>query len=167
MPLFSFLINFGYLLFFRLCHLIGLSKPVPYANAVQLILTLKIVGLAFEIHDSYKRKLKLRHLKDDETKLDEINQVKLEIELLSVKQNLNFMDLFCYSYCYIGVLTGPYFKFKTHRDWIESKFGSKIDAFLYSFKRGRAVPLFIIGFLILSKFISFNVSYTFIQVLIS
>lgn len=44
-PIFSFLWCFGYLLFFRLTHLFGLPKPIAYANAVQLILTLKVIHL--------------------------------------------------------------------------------------------------------------------------
>ena len=38
----SFIWCFGYLLFFRLTYLFGLPKPVAYANAIQLILTLKV-----------------------------------------------------------------------------------------------------------------------------
>ena len=42
LPIFSFITTFGYLLFFRTTEYFGLPKPVPYANAIQLILTLKV-----------------------------------------------------------------------------------------------------------------------------
>ena len=41
-PIFSFVWCFGYLLFFWTTHLFGLPKPLPYANAVQLVMTLKV-----------------------------------------------------------------------------------------------------------------------------
>ena len=38
----SFVWCFGYILFFRTTHYLGLPKVVPHANAVQLLLTLKV-----------------------------------------------------------------------------------------------------------------------------
>lgn len=38
----SFVFTFCYLAFFRLCHTIGLPKPNPHSNAVQLLLTLRV-----------------------------------------------------------------------------------------------------------------------------
>ncbi len=39
----SFLWCFGYLLFFRLTHYFSIPRPVAHANAVQLLLTLKVL----------------------------------------------------------------------------------------------------------------------------
>ena len=41
----SFIWCFGYLLFFRLTHLFSLPTPVAYANAIQLVLTLKVISI--------------------------------------------------------------------------------------------------------------------------
>ena len=46
--LLAFFFAFGFLAFFRCATWFGLDKPRPLANAVQLILTLKIVAMAFE-----------------------------------------------------------------------------------------------------------------------
>lgn len=43
MPYISFIWCFSYLLFFRMTNYFGLPKPLAYANAVQLILTLKVL----------------------------------------------------------------------------------------------------------------------------
>merc|ERR1712013_384084 len=45
---------FTYLMFFRLSARFGLPSPPPHTNAVIMILTLKLIGLAFEVHDSEK-----------------------------------------------------------------------------------------------------------------
>lgn len=45
----SFAWGFGYIAFFRTCHFIGFSRPVPYANAIQLLLTLKVCLLLHKI----------------------------------------------------------------------------------------------------------------------
>lgn len=134
---FSFIWSFGYLLFFRLTYVFGLSQPVAYANAVQLILTLKTVGLAFEIHDSYIR-LKRSYAKEKSTNKNEkdLESLKLEIEFTSVDPKLSFLEIMCYFYCYIGILTGPYFKFRTYKDWLSFKNGNNIDSISKIAERG-------------------------------
>ena len=48
----TFLWCFSYLTFFRVSARLGLPEPPAHTNAIILILTLKLVGLAFEVHDS-------------------------------------------------------------------------------------------------------------------
>lgn len=67
----------------------GIPYPPPHTNLVQMILTLKLVGLAFEVHRSY------RDLSDKTNMYDIIDP--------------NFVDIFHYSFNYIGVLTGKLF----------------------------------------------------------
>ena len=152
-----------------------MPKPLPYANAVQLVMTLKLVGLAFEIHDSYKRKLKLSKPAEEpaaapaksstteqtvET-LSEMEKLKLEVEFCSIEPKPKFYEMILYSYCYVGILTGPYFKYRTYKDWLvnssSSKDSLKIDTLNFLINRGKAAPFIIIGFLILSKLVSFKV----------
>jgi lysophospholipid acyltransferase 7 len=134
---FSSIWSFGYLLFFRLTYKFGLPQPVAYANAVQLILTLKTVGLAFEIHDSYVR-LKKSYAKENSIKnnTNDLELLKLEIEFFSLDPKLSFLEIMCYFYCYIGILTGPYFKFRTYKDWLNFKNGKNIDSISKIAKRG-------------------------------
>jgi len=93
----SFTLTFAYLAFFRCSEWFGLPKFVPYANAVQLIMTLRVnywlcfilifliakrnlkcVGLAFEISDKYKSG---EHLPP-------------------------VVDQFCYCFNFLGIFTG-------------------------------------------------------------
>ena len=77
--------------------------------------------------------------------LNEVNNLKLHIECSLIKKKPTWCvwfrvlirnslknsvhsryDVFAYSYCYIGILTGPYFKYRTYKDWIEMKYGNKV-----------------------------------------
>jgi hypothetical protein len=155
-----------------------------------------MVGLAFEVHDTYNRKkkqLKLNEKINESLKSSlsennpaaaaatsdnsnaktsnsrsmeklsedtgELSKLKLEIEFLSLDPpRPNIFQVFLYAYCYIGLLTGPYFKYRTYHDWlVDNKHSSVIDSIHFLIKRGRIAPFIIIGFLVLSKFFSFQV----------
>ena len=86
-----------YLLFFRTVHLFGLPTPPGHTNMIQMILTLKIIGLAFE-RDTVLTKLRDADKKDDK----QIELTAAESDL----QNISVIDMFHYCFNYIGLLTG-------------------------------------------------------------
>ncbi|XP_072351132.1 lysophospholipid acyltransferase 7-like, partial [Scyliorhinus torazame] len=86
--------TFSYLLFFRLQNLVQFPVPTPFANAVQLLLTLKMVSLAAELQRAY------------------VDSVSRQVEqaapsrrrlILSLMPGLK--DMIFYSYCYLGIMT--------------------------------------------------------------
>ena len=83
------------------------------------------------------------------------------MEFYSIDPKPKFIETILYSYFYVGILTGPYFKYRTYRDWLQlsAKESSRVDSFKFIFQRGKAAPLIVIGFLILSKFVSFKVKF--------
>ncbi|CAG9863117.1 unnamed protein product [Phyllotreta striolata] len=103
----SFTFSFLYLLFFRSTAYFGIPYPPSHTNLVQMMLTLKLVGLAFEVNTHFESKKK----KDEAIKTEEQH---LEDETLHF--DLSFADVFCYAFNYCGVLTGPYFRYRTFRD---------------------------------------------------
>lgn len=136
-----------------------------------------MVGLAFEVHDSYMRKrrvLKLNEqiseslkkldpniaeLENKNGKLtDELSKLKLEMEFVSLETRPSLVQMLLYTYCYIGLLTGPYFKYRTYADWLANRSAHEIDSISFIVRRGRVAPFIVIGFLILSKFVSFKVN---------
>lgn len=152
-----------------------------------------MVGLAFEIHDSYNRKRKTFRLNekisDSLRKLDsssttttttiddttdpsgsetnakmtsELSKLKLEMEFMSLDPRPSVLQMFLYAYCHIGLLTGPYFKYRTYSDWLSNRNLQEIDSVSFVVRRGRVAPFIVIGFLVLSKFVSFKVSSKFI-----
>lgn len=83
--------TFLYLFFFRTTEYFGIPYPPAHTNLVQMILTLKLVGLAFEVNQSHCAKPKT----EEEKEADRYQKV-----------NPNFTDIIHYSFNYIGVLTG-------------------------------------------------------------
>ena len=105
--LLSFIWCFSYLLFFRCTPTFSLLKPSPLANAIQLMLTLKLVSVAIEIHDFRSKKLK----SDKSEQTSSRFQHELDHEPST-------FDILCYTYCYTGLFTGPFFKYQTYYDYL-------------------------------------------------
>lgn len=139
-----------YLLFFRTVHLFGLSTPPGHTNMIQMILTLKIIGLAFE-RDSVLTKLRDADKKDD--KQIELTPAESDLE------NISFINIFHYCFNYIGLLTGkalislitlyhvndilgPYFTYKTFFDYFHYPFAVSADCWKATFEKLKLVPLY-------------------------
>lgn len=88
---------FIYLLFFRMARYFGLPTPPGHTNLIQMILTLKLVGLAFE-RNTFQHK---RHIHEGDHKDSEHDS-----EFGKAMQHLTFIDIFHYCFNFIGVLTG-------------------------------------------------------------
>ncbi|CAK8694949.1 membrane-bound acylglycerophosphatidylinositol O-acyltransferase mboat7-like [Clavelina lepadiformis] len=102
----SFAWCFLYLLFFRCCTFFMLPKPSPLANAIQLLLTLKLVSVAIEISD-------LRR-----AKAGKVNKIEGKFQL-QLEYEPTVLDMFCFTYCYAGLFTGPFFKYRTYYDYLK------------------------------------------------
>ncbi|XP_060522244.1 lysophospholipid acyltransferase 7 [Cylas formicarius] len=117
---YSFLFSFSYLCFFRMSGYFGMAFPSGHTNLVQMILTLKLVGLAFEL-----------------------NSGDIDYSQLSIRK------IFYYSFNYCGILTGPYFKYKTFIDHLYCPFNKYDNYKSATLKRlFPYVPLYAIIFLI-------------------
>ncbi|CAF2993644.1 unnamed protein product [Rotaria sp. Silwood2] len=147
----TFIWCFSYLLFFRTTNLFSIQLPVAHSNAIQLMLTLKLVSVAFEWHDSYLRLKTIR----TQTNADESEKLHLQDMYLSVKPST--LRIFQYAYCYIGLLTGPYYRYRTYHDWLEMKHGVHIHGLTFMRKRVIFGSIYILTYLLLSTMVSFNV----------
>ncbi|XP_043491175.1 lysophospholipid acyltransferase 7 [Polistes fuscatus] len=125
----SLFFSFFYLLIiFRLGHLVGMPVPPAHTNLVQMILTLKLSGLAFEINSAAAMKLP-----DDP---QGVNSMALK--------KISFMDVFHYGLSYMGVLTGPYYRYRTYWDSLHRPFSNYIDPWpltLYKLKQAAALSI--------------------------
>lgn len=121
----TFCIMFGYLVFFRLVHVFGLPNYPGHTNMIQMILTLKVSGIAFEKTAAWK-KLRQRDKEIAERKRAEaltsaeplVEITDYDVEL----QDIGFTEIFHYCFNYIGVLTGPYYRYRTYLDYFEMPF---------------------------------------------
>lgn len=94
---------FGYLFFFRLADKFSLPLPSGQTNLIEMIIVLRVVGVAFEINGSWLAEAKAKK-EEDKKKLDEKNLDK-DPEFTEII-NPSLVDLFHYTFCYVGLLTG-------------------------------------------------------------
>ncbi len=127
--------GFLYLIFFRLCgseYLPWLSPPPSHTNAIQMIMTLKLMGLAFEVHDSKK----------DQDQLEQRLKIKIHV------QDPSAFDIFHYSFAHSGILTGPYYRFRTFQDLYETSYAKNADCDLAMIARIIRAPFYVVLFLV-------------------
>nr|XP_061813821.1 lysophospholipid acyltransferase 7-like [Nerophis lumbriciformis]XP_061813829.1 lysophospholipid acyltransferase 7-like [Nerophis lumbriciformis]XP_061813837.1 lysophospholipid acyltransferase 7-like [Nerophis lumbriciformis] len=122
--------TFLYLLFFRLVTWFGLPPPTPFANAVQLLLTLKMVSLANEVHAFHANN---KQEASASTKSSVIGCLSREPSLY---------DVLSYAYCYVGIMTGPFFRFQTYWDWLQQPSPLALPGWAPCLQRLKPVPVF-------------------------
>ncbi|XP_046393974.1 lysophospholipid acyltransferase 7-like [Ischnura elegans] len=131
----SFIFTFGYLFFFRTTVYFGVEYPPAHTNAVQMMLTLKLVGLAFEVNEARKM-----NKKNDEGNNEDQWERTTPLP--------GFMDIFHYSFCYAGVLTGPYFRYRTYLDFLHTPFAKYANCLEATVNKLKYVPMYAALFLI-------------------
>ncbi|XP_062520357.1 lysophospholipid acyltransferase 7-like isoform X1 [Corticium candelabrum] len=145
----GFWFAFGYLLFFRSSAFFGVEYPLPYTNAIQLLLTLKVVSVAFDAHDAdvaAKSKsdkenanwtyspLGPNHPLDDPTTF-----------------TVSLTEYYCYIYCFIGLFTGPFVQLKLYRHMIHRSDTNNIRTVVPALRRLSPLPVFGLIFLIVGN----------------
>uniref|UniRef100_A0AC35G0I3 Lysophospholipid acyltransferase 7 n=1 Tax=Panagrolaimus sp. PS1159 TaxID=55785 RepID=A0AC35G0I3_9BILA len=109
----SFYGTFTYLAFLRIAHFFGLPKLEFITNAIQLIMTLRVIGLSYEIADT-------REAKKD------TKESKSHKEKRYITEPTPF-EAFTYLYSFTGLFTGPYYSYQTYHDALHSEFLTKIS----------------------------------------
>uniref|UniRef100_A0AAG5DAI3 Lysophospholipid acyltransferase 7 n=1 Tax=Anopheles atroparvus TaxID=41427 RepID=A0AAG5DAI3_ANOAO len=140
---------FGYLFFFRSIAFLGYDTPPGHTNMIQMILTLKLVGLAFEVNNAYTKSKTADERSSMPVGGDQPPApVMSDVDRVLLK--LDMLDIFHYSFNYVGVLTGPYITFKTYRDAIYLPFSSKADCIGATMEKLKVIPLYAGLFLLVS-----------------
>ncbi|KDR10082.1 Lysophospholipid acyltransferase 7 [Zootermopsis nevadensis] len=135
----SFFFTFAYLFFFRTTQYFGIPYPPAHTNMIQMIVTLKVAGLAFEVHNTAAAAKEKEH--DDSAAF-----AKLE----AAEVHPSFQDVFHYTFCYIGIMTGPYYTYRTYRDWLEYPFLLSAPCKDATIQKMKYVPLYAVLFVIAS-----------------
>nr|CAD7567533.1 unnamed protein product [Timema californicum] len=139
--LYSFIFQFIYLAFFRTTSYFGIPDAPSHTNLVQMILTLKLVGLAFEVHDTAAASAR---------KVDGGSDMESTSKDEAISINPGFLDIFHYSFAYIGVLTGPYYSYRTYHDWLHAPFSDYAPCYEETLRKFKLVPLYAAVFLLVS-----------------
>lgn len=152
----SFVVLFSYLLFFRTTIYFGIPTPPGHTNMIQMILTLKLVGIAFEKNNAWNKKKLIDAAGNDNTlkKSDLTPLTPAESEILELK----LIDMMHYSFSYVGVLMGPYFSYKTFSDFCNLPFGEYADCKKATLDKFKWIPLFAGLFLLVSYIWPLSVS---------
>ncbi|XP_021192342.3 lysophospholipid acyltransferase 7 [Helicoverpa armigera] len=142
----AFFLMFGYLFFFRLADKFGLPLSSGQTNLIEMIIVLRVVGVAFEMNGSW---LAVGKAKKDDNK--EQKEVKTKDDDFLEIINPSTEDLFHYSFNYIGLLTGPYYRYRTFDDYFHLPYSKYVDCFGFTINTLRMVPLYISLYLAFSN----------------
>ncbi|CAI2356441.1 unnamed protein product [Caenorhabditis sp. 36 PRJEB53466] len=94
-PLYVFLTTFTYLMFVRFAHyILPVNEVASHTNVIQLIITLRIIGITFEENDAWLHK----------------NEEKPEKRYLTEIPTI--LEKFAYFYHFCGLFTGPYYTYQ-------------------------------------------------------
>ena len=145
-PLVSFVFVFAYLLFYRLCTLVGLPQPPKHSNAVQLLVTLRMISLSFEISDDIGGNAQNGAMVDSADTGSTCTNKEFAVK---DKHNISatFFDFMAYGYCYIGLLTGPFYTYKTFKDMLNDS--DRTSTFWLSIKNLKLLPFLAVVYLLL------------------
>ncbi|KAI1732213.1 lysophospholipid acyltransferase 7 [Ditylenchus destructor] len=103
LPHISFYGTFAYLALLRVIHFVGLPPLIFIANSIQLIMTLRVIGLSYEIADARLQRLK------DKSERDTLTSQRIVVEPSTIAA-------FNYCYSFTGLFTGPYYTYQTYSD---------------------------------------------------
>ncbi|XP_029673478.1 lysophospholipid acyltransferase 7 isoform X2 [Formica exsecta] len=98
-----------------------------------MILTLKLPGLAFEINSAAT------------APSNDIQGANSD-----AFKKIAFMDVIHYSFSYMGVLTGPYYRYRTYWDSLHRPFSNYVDPWPHTYYKLKQIVAFIALFLIMS-----------------
>ncbi|XP_011554803.3 lysophospholipid acyltransferase 7 [Plutella xylostella] len=137
----TFFFMFGYLFFFRLADKFGLPLASGQTNLIEMIIVLRVVGVAFEINGSWLAVAKAKKGGEKEVKpsRDGVERDEDFLELI----NPNLDDLFHYTFNYVGLLTGPYYRYRTFEDYFTLQYHKYADCLGETINTLRIVPVYV------------------------
>ncbi|CAK1547128.1 unnamed protein product [Leptosia nina] len=144
----TFFFMFGYLFFFRLADKFGFSLSSGHTNLIEMIIVLRVVGVAFEMNGSWLAMAKAKRKTDDV--VEPVNKDERDDEFLELI-NPGTLDLFHYTFSYIGLLTGPYYRYRTFDDYFHLPFSKHVDCFSFTIHTLKMVPFYVALYLALSN----------------
>lgn len=133
----------SYLLLFRLSA-VYISSISPLVNIMQMLVSLRLVGVMFEIRDNCRYSETVNGSADT-NQPDTDSATTADTHLVT---KLSASDLIHYCYCHVGILTGPYYTFATYYDFVRGTFRPYTSVWSLVWRRARVLPLYITAFLL-------------------
>lgn len=101
-----------------------------------------MVGLAFEIHDTTAA---INARTSNEQEDNGLSDHERDL------QNMSFYHFLSYGYCYCGIFTGPYYKYKTYSDMLNQSNSEEIPTLDLAMKWLTYLPIFLAGYAFFSQ----------------
>ncbi|KAM4703518.1 lysophospholipid acyltransferase 7-like [Rhinophrynus dorsalis] len=122
--------TFTHLLFFWTMDYFGLPAPTHFPVAMQMLLILKLVSLANDVQEFCR------------VKKQEVSSFS-KPSVIGVIPNIpRLSEIFYYSYCYIGLMSGTFYRYKTYHDWLHQVDSVSIPSWKPMVSRLKPVPIF-------------------------
>lgn len=143
----SFIWSFMYILGMNFCHFHqAFEEPSFITKRLHFLITLKLVGVSFDIKDFRRRQNTRKSLNCSKNYSYASN---FDIEP-------SFFDLFSYTYCFAGIFTGPHYTFKTFTDFVNFPLKS-FNETPFHIKNRKKITLLFISSLLFVLFPKFTV----------
>lgn len=108
------------------------------------------MGLAFEKNNAYLKKKQIEEAESRDSSAVAKSDLKLLFPAEKAVLELGFLDIVHYSFNYVGVLTGPYFSYRTFYDYWKLPFSNYAPSYSETINKIKWVPLFAILYLLVS-----------------
>ncbi|XP_025033171.1 lysophospholipid acyltransferase 7-like, partial [Python bivittatus] len=132
--------TFSYLLFFHKFTSFKFPQTTHFTKSVQLLLILKMVSVADEVREFIQ------------AKEQEVTSCPRSPEIGVIPQMPGLVEILCYSYCYVGLMTGLFYRYRTYHDWLNQPDPSVIPTWKPLLYRLIMIPVFATSFLAVSHF---------------
>ncbi|XP_025029331.1 lysophospholipid acyltransferase 7, partial [Python bivittatus] len=132
--------TFSYLFFFHKFTSFKYPQTTVFTKAVQLLLILKMVSVADEVQEFIQ------------VKKQEVTSCPRSPEIGVIPQMPGLVEILCYSYCYVGLMTGLFYRYRTYHDWLNQPDPSVIPTWKPLRYRLIMIPVFATSFLAVSHF---------------
>nr|XP_039255237.1 lysophospholipid acyltransferase 7-like [Styela clava] len=127
MPKMVFLFSFLYRIFFCLSSFFtSWRDDRNLANGIQLVLTIKMICVAYEVDDFRRRQANENAhanghsngvgngFSNNHNNITTMDKHKT----FPLNEEPSFFDIICYMYCFLGIGTGPFYRYRTYHDMI-------------------------------------------------
>ncbi|KAM6452497.1 lysophospholipid acyltransferase 7-like [Liasis olivaceus] len=136
--------TFSYLFFFHKFTSFSFPQRTLLIRYVQLLLTLKMVSVADEVREFIQ------------AKEQEVTSCPRTPEIGVIPEMPGLVEILCYGYCYMGLMTVLFYRYRTYHDWLNQPDPSVIPTWKPLRYRLIMIPVFATSFFVGSHFFPLN-----------
>ncbi|XP_054848757.1 lysophospholipid acyltransferase 7-like isoform X1 [Eublepharis macularius] len=156
--------TFSHLLFLRTVTYFGFPEPTLLANAIQPLFAFQVAGCVVEgvgrasLGSSFSLVIsQMVSLANDvqeftQGKKQEVTSFSKSPVIGVIPKMPGLVEILCYSYCYMGLMAGLFYRYRTHYDWLNQPNSIVIPSWQPLLSRSKMLPIYGVSFLVVSHF---------------